>query len=244
MAASLSDIKSRIKKPRNLFPNYKILIYGDSGVGKTSLYKDAKDTLVLDVEEGTSVLPEDSSVEVFQLQQWEDLQDIFTLLQSGELKYTNVILDSITEIQELCKDYVLRSNPRRRISPDVPSQQDYGEISEKMRKMLRQFRALDCNTIYIARTKYVKDDETGEIRVRPDVVGKLENDLPGAMDVVGYMTANAEGKRFIGFDLSGKFLAKDRTHRFPRVLENPTWADFEAALPGLVPESLRNQETA
>lgn len=235
MSIDLQALKARIKPARANFPTYKILIYGDSGVGKTSLFKDAKDTLILDVEEGTSVFKGESSTDVAQITCWEDLQGYYALLQSGELRYTNVVLDSITEYQELCKDYVLKTYQRNRISPDVPSQQDYGEISEKMRKMLRQFRALDCNVIYIARTKYTKDDTTGEIRVRPDVVGKLENDLPGAMDIVGYMAANADGERFICFNLTGKYLAKDRTHSFPDVLKNPTWADFEKALPGLVP---------
>jgi len=37
-------------------------------------------------------------------------------------------------------------------------------------------------------------------------------------------------------------LAKDRTHQFPDYIENPTWADFEKALPELVPAQYRRED--
>lgn len=237
--SDLQAILDQINSPVEYSAKRKILIYGPSGVGKTSLYDGIKDALVLDVEEGTSVLlKKDEMVKngtrIFPLKSWENLQNIFTLIQSGKLSFTNIVLDSITDMQELCKDHVLETQSRRRISDETPSQQDYGVISERMRKMLRNFRALDTNIIYIARERYLKDEETGAERIRPDVSGKLQDDLPGAMDVTVYMTSK-EGVRFAGFNLEGKYLAKDRTHQFPNVLENPTWEDFEKALPELVP---------
>lgn len=255
MATSLEELKKRIKKPQAQKQWRKILLYGPSGVGKTSLYYDAKDTLVLDVEHGTSVLDResyyapkdyDSQVEVLQLTSWEDLQGIFIALQSGELKFTNIILDSLTDIRELCKDHVLETENRKRVSDDVPSQQDWGVIAERMKKMIRNFKALESNIILIAREYTYKDDVTGETFVRPAIGGKLEDDLPGMMDITAYMNITRDGERVICFDLTGRYYAKDRTNRFPKVLKNPTWLDFEKALPELVPEGQHNnqQETA
>lgn len=242
MNPKLADLLERVNESPMYNTKHKILIYGPSGVGKTTLYDGIKDALILDVEEGTSVLRKRDEMlsngsRIFPLKSWEDLQGIFELIQTGQLSFTNIVLDSITDMQELCKDHVLETQNRRRISEETPSQQDYGVISERMRKMLRNFRALDSNIIYIARERHLKDEETGAERVRPDVAGKLQDDLPGAMDVTAYMASNNEGTRIIGFDLTGKFLAKDRTHKFPRKLENPTWADFEEALPELVPQA-------
>lgn len=235
--SNLQDILAKINQPQEYSQKYKILIYGPSGVGKTMLYDGIENALILDVEEGTSVLMKKdemtaSGTRIFPLKSWEELQDIFTLIQNGDLQFANIVLDSVTDIQELCKDHVLITQDRRRISPETPSQQDYGVISERMRKMLRNFRALNSNIIYIARERITKAEDTGEERVRPDVSGRLQDDLPGAMDVTVYMTSK-EGVRYAVFNLEGKQLAKDRTHQFPRVLENPTWADFEKALPAL-----------
>lgn len=236
-SSKLAQIRSRIKKVDNTKQHLKILVYGEPGVGKTSLYGKAKDTLVLDVEQGTSVLPLDSEVDIFQLTCWEDLQEVFSLLQSGELKYTNIVLDSITEIQELCKDYILRSQKRNRVSEDTPSQQDYGELVEKMRKMLRNFRALPSNLIFIARVKNFRDQMTGEERFRPLLVGQLQDDLPAAMDIVGYLAADETGKRVMFFDLIGKYVAKDRTHRLGKKMENPDWDKLSELLPELNPDN-------
>lgn len=243
----LQDILSRINPPQEHQSKKKILIYGPSGVGKTSLYDGIKDALILDVEEGTSVLRKKKEMQeygtrIFPLKSWEDLNGVFKLLESGQMTFTNIVLDSITDMVELCKDHVLETQQRRRVSDETPSQQDYGVISERMRKMLRSFRSLDANIVYIARERHLKDEETGAERVRPDVSGKLQDDLPGAMDVTVYMRANNEGARFAGFNLTGKYLAKDRTHQFPDYIENPTWADFEKALPELVPAQYRGED--
>ena len=250
MATSLEELKKRINKPQATKQRRKILLYGPSGVGKTSLFYDAKDTLILDVEHGTSVLEResyfketdhDSQVEVLQLTSWEDVQGIFMALQSGELRFTNIVLDSLTDIRELCKAHVVSTEKRSRISDDVPSQQDWNVITERMRKMIRQFKALDCNVIYVCREYTYKDEETGSVFVRPAIGGKLEDDLPGMMDITAYMNIGKEKKRVIAFELDGKYYAKDRTNRFPKFLENPTWADFEKALPELVPDNLKTK---
>lgn len=235
----LQAIKEMINSEQEYRQSLKMLIYGPSGAGKTSLYDGIKNALILDVEEGTSVLRRTDEMRkngtrIFPLKSWDQLQDIFTLMYQGELQFTNIVLDSITDMTELCKDHVLETQHRRRVSEETPSQQDYNVISERMRKMLRNFRALDANIIYIARERHNKDEETGAEYVRPDVPGKLQNDLPGAMDITGYMFANQEGLRKIGFNLTGKWLAKDRTHRLPNVLEDPSWNKLEECFPEFV----------
>lgn len=253
MATSLEELKKRIGKPQEQIDYKNVLIYGPSGIGKTSLFYDAKDTLVLDVEHGTEVLEKDnyfgkkdypSQVEILQLKSWEDLQGVFAALQSGELHFTNIVLDSITDIRELCKDHVLETQDRKRISDDVASQQDYLVMSERMRKMLRNFRALPMNVFIVAREYSGKDEETGTERIKPAIGGKLEDDVPGMMNITVYMTLNKEGERVACFNLAGKYYAKDRTNRFPKVLENPTWSEFEKRLPELKPQKSSKKQTA
>lgn len=245
---SLQSILERLEQPVVQSEKLKILIYGPSGVGKTSLYAGAKNALILDVEEGTSSINNEVKAEMikngsrfFPLKSWEDLQGIFTLIQEGKIKFNTIIMDSVTDIQELCKEHILTTQSRNRVSPETPSQQDYGVLTERMRKMVRNFRSLDSNIVYIARERFDKDETTGEERVRPDIVGKLQNDLPGAVDIVGYMLS-VEGERKIGFDLEGKWLAKDRTNRLPKVMDDPSWEKLEKIFPELV--DLTNLEQA
>jgi len=242
--SDLQSILDRIEEPIAYAEKLKILIYGPSGVGKTSLYDGVKNALILDVEEGTSSLQKkkemaENGTKIFQLRSWEDLQGIFQLIQQGKLSFNTIILDSVTEIQELCKERILETQDRNRVSPETPAQQDYGVLVERMRRMLRNFRALDSNIIYIARDRHTKNEMTGEERTRPDIVGQLQDDLPGAVDIVGYMFSSG-GDRKIGFDLEGKWLAKDRTNRLPKGMEQPSWEKLEEVFPELV--SLSNDK--
>lgn len=90
-------------------PQLNLLLYGESGVGKTMLAGSAaavprmSPVLLIDVEGGTLSLRHSyPDVDVVRVQTWDDMSRVFEGLVKGENDYNTVILDSLTEIQKFC----------------------------------------------------------------------------------------------------------------------------------------------
>lgn len=240
MGVSLEELASKISKPATRVEFISMLLYGASGVGKTSMFAGAgPETLILDVEHGTDVLPASCQADVLHLDSWEELEGVMDWVHSGELgsKYRNVVLDSVSEMQKLCEDYVLQHQTRSRTSPDTLSQQDWGVVSAKMKRMVRDFRAGNFNVIYTALTKSEKDEVSGEMLIEPLMIKSLAQYLPGSVSIVGYMGITKD-TRIIAFESTSKFIAKDRTHTLGKayvVQEDPAqnWKWLASRLPVL-----------
>jgi phage nucleotide-binding protein len=193
-----------------------VLIYGDSGVGKTSLMATAPaPVLLLDMEGGTLPLA-GKDVDIVHVTSPKDIEEAYKVLKENG-KYKTVVLDSITEMLRIVLEHVVKSNPTvSRAYGDQPSLSDYGRLNELMRRNLRAFRDLPIHTFFTALAQDMKDETDGTITRMPNLSGKLPYEVAGYMDIVGYMVAqedkeNGEIKRAVLVQPRGKIMAKDRT---------------------------------
>jgi phage nucleotide-binding protein len=195
-----------------------VLVYGDSGVGKTTLIATAPaPVLVLDMEGGSLPLA-GKDVDLVKVDTPDAIREVLAKLKSGELAYKTVALDSITEMYKVIMDEVIKSNPQvSRAYTDQASQSDYGRATELMRRAIRAFRDLPVNVIFTALAQDQKDEVDGTITRLPSLPGKLAYELAGYVDVVGYMFTKidkdngGEIKRGVLVQPQGKVIAKDRT---------------------------------
>src|SRR5438309_10675944 len=90
-------VRKKIKRASELARNQNILIYGDSGVGKTRLAASAPKVLMLDVnDKGHDSVRRDIDPDFIQVEYWQEVNDIYWYLQEGDHDYASVTIDTIS----------------------------------------------------------------------------------------------------------------------------------------------------
>lgn len=215
-----------------------ILVYGESGVGKTALGGSADDVpdlrpvLVVDFEGGTeSLVRRNPEVDQVRVTTWDEMQKVYDELLRGKHGYQTVMLDSLTEVQKfnmynIMQDLIKEHAER---DPDVPSMREWGKNLEQIRRYVRAFRDLPMNTIFTALAKNDKNDFTGKVTTMPSLSGKMAHEVSAFLDIVAYyyikrIKKDGEDveKRLLLTAKTESIIAKDRTQTLPQVIEDPT----------------------
>jgi len=220
-------IQKAAERPRS----FNMLIYGEAGAGKTWLaassqaVPELRRVLYVDAESGSETIKEHwPDVELLSANKWEDYDRIYNALRAGAHEYQTVVLDSISEILEHCKDAVMeemKADPENeRRDPDVPSVREWGKILSRMLRLVRRYRDLPMNVIFIAHAEMVKDN-MGRHKWMPLVNGKFQMKLPQIPDVVLFMnTQEVDGtmRRLLQTVQSPKAVAKVRGVTMPPII--------------------------
>lgn len=166
-----------------LYQGIKILVWGDSGNGKTVFSATAPEgcTAIIDLEGGLLSVRHRNHL-VFRCDTYEDVLEAFKKLTSPEYAYIQiVVLDSITELGEkvLTAAKKMFKDPR----------QAYGAMIEQTTVLVKAFRDLPRrHVIFTCKADSIKDDMTGIIMHGPAMPGqKLGPQLPYLFDEVFYL---------------------------------------------------------
>jgi hypothetical protein len=131
-------------------------------------------------------------------------------------KYRTVIIDSLTEVQKYCMYHIMgvRIGDRQLdVEPDTPEFKQWGQSSEMIRLLVRSFRDLPMNVIFVASEMTTEDEAKRQLR-SPNLPGKLSSEVQGFLDVVGHLQVapGEEGKvqRRLYLQPGRTFQAKNR----------------------------------
>jgi hypothetical protein len=183
--------------------NFKLLIHGRSGVGKTRLISMIPDVYVLLTEaNGVPTIrataaelraaglapPKLPTIQILDaggnptgrvrhhVETMNEVREVIRAAASGELRKlgcSNLGFDGLTEIQKLMKDEILRRKRAElaedeRVKPEeIPLEDilfeigDWGELTDRMRRLLVWLRNVDLGIAATALTDVVKDKESG-----------------------------------------------------------------------------------
>lgn len=187
----------------------KLLVYGQSGAGKTTLIKTLPKPIVLSAEGGLLSL-QDADLPFIEISDMETLREAYTwLTQSDEAKgFESVALDSISEIAEV----VLNAEKKATKDP----RQAYGAMQEQMADIIRAFRDLPGRHVYMSAKLEKTQDEMGRVLYAPSMPGnKTGQALPYFFDEVLALRVEKDGEgvtqRALMCDSDGLWLAKDRS---------------------------------
>lgn len=217
-------------------PRINMLIYGESGIGKTRLAGSAdavpqlRRILLIDVEGGTLTLRDTfPDVETVRVKSWQDMQRVYEALFDGKHDFTTLVVDSLTEVQKMSMDGIMRKlvEEYEERSAEVPGLREWNINLEQTRKFVRAFRDLPMNTIFTALLKTDKNPRTGAIKRKPSLSGKLADEISGFLDIVVYLYAkeiDQENKRILLCGQTEDTVAKDRSNNLPLTMEDPTMA--------------------
>ncbi len=209
----------------------KILVYGDAGMGKTTLCATAPKPIIISAESGLLSLA-GHQIPVMEIKTVEDLVEAFDLFDKKDKKvagFETICIDSISEIGE-----VVLSNAKKQVKDP---RQAYGELIEKMNDTIRKFRDLKGYNIYMsAKQEFYKDDIKGTQNFVPSMPGsKLGQQIPYLFDEVFCLrvgkTTDGKEYRYLQTQPDLQYTAKDRsgtldvvekpdlTHVFDKILE-------------------------
>ena len=188
----------------------KVLVYGESGAGKTRLLTTTGEpTVVISAEAGLLSI-RDSDVSVIEVGSIADVHEAYEFLAGGDgARFKWVCLDSISEIAEV----VLADEKRNEKDP----RRAYGAMSEQMVELVKAFRDLPGRNVYVsAKLDKVKDEITGGLMYGPSAPGQqLGKALPYLFDEVWMLRVerDADGNltRWLQTQGDNQRIAKDRS---------------------------------
>ena len=222
-----------------------LLIYGDSGVGKTVLGGTAPKALFLSTETGTiSAKRQNSKAKVWRIKTWEDLEAAYKYLAEDDHDFEWIVLDSVTKMQQqLIRDTLDKRVEKRGDSdPDIPEIADHQKFQNKFKRFMTAFIELPVNTLFTA-TAMRKEDEEGDDIVLPSIEGKgyaIANYACAEMDVVAYYgiakdKATKQTVRRLLCQPTPPYFAKDRYDCLGKFIDNPTMPMIIEMIDGSAP---------
>jgi hypothetical protein len=226
-------------------PHFNMLVYGESGIGKTTLAGSAdavpemRKVLFLDIEGGMLSLKDTyPNVESVRIKTWADMQSVYDELYAGGHGFSTIVVDSLTEAQKMSMDKIMRKlvDEHAERDADVPGIREWNINIEQTRKFVRSYRDLPVNTIFTALVRTDKNQMTGAQRRKPSLSGKVSDEVAGFLDIVAYyynLEHEGENIRALLCGSTQDTVAKDRTGKLAQVVQNPTMLSIWNAVKGI-----------
>lgn len=198
---------------------YKILIYGQPGIGKSTLALSMPSPVLIDADNGVHRIDPKHRVPTLQVTSY---REVLQLLDSGELApFETLVIDTAGKLLDYINAYIIEQNPKNGRGGGQLSMQGWGARASTFASLLRKIGTMNKHVIFVAHEKETSDGDTRYIR--PDFGGgKSGNELIKDLDLVGYMEALGR-ERTISFSPSDKYYAKNSA-RITDVLNVPQLA--------------------
>lgn len=197
---------SLLTKPEDLKQNVKFkgLIYGQPGIGKSTLALSAPNPVVVDADNGMSRVEPQLRVPSLQVSSYEQ---ILELLNSDELApFDTIVFDTIGAVLEFMEPYLIKQNPKNAKSDGTLALQGYKARKAAFKALVRLTNDKGKNVLFVAHETEITNGENKVIR--PDIPGSSGADIIKILDFVGYMEAKG-AKRTISFAPTDRYYAKN-----------------------------------
>lgn len=211
-------------------PTVNIMIYGESGVGKTvaaveiaqKICPPGMKILYIDAVEGwVSLLNHPgltNNVRRMVYQGISQLDAAEEAIRAEIAPFDNIgviVTDELSTIAKFDLDKVLEGRTKKDPTkdPDVPTQPDFFANTERMRRACMKLFRLPIHQVHIAHMRDDKDEKQ-RVTIRPDFMPKLSKSIREGLSVLAYMTANERSSS----DGSIEYVRALQTHPTTRVV--------------------------
>lgn len=211
-----------IKKPSELVSAnvLKVLVYGQPGIGKSTIALSAPNPVLLDFDGGVNRINGAHQVPTLQVNSWDEVVEV---MKSNELaSFSTIVIDTAGKMLDFIASYVMRNEPKYRMRDGSLSLKGFGARKTVFVNFLAECMMMKKNLVFVA---HEKEDKDGDRRfIRPEI-GSASNqgDLIKELDLVGYMRANGY-QREICWTGTDQFYGKNSCH-LPNVMPVPAILD-------------------
>lgn len=208
-------------KPKDRMSDYKWMIYGPPGIGKTSFANQFDMPLILDFEGRTKHL-ECYSIPIGEM---EDVRKVHQLLKTTDHKFKTVVFDTADLFWRLAVADVCA---KRKI--EHPSDEAYGKGSDMVKNTIyptiTAFQALGLCIVFTSHVqeKEIKTRSLTYTKTTPSLAGSPAGIFLSLCDVVGYMHFDEETQqdRVMSFRGSDYLDAKKSTNEIVQLPDRVT----------------------
>ena len=179
-----------------------VLIYGQPGVGKTSLAFTADAPLLIDFDRGAhrSMLRKDT----VQVSSWADIADISA---DDISEYKTIIIDTGGRCLDVIAAHIMQQDPKKRRSTGELTMQGFGALKAAFVSWLKRLILMNKDVVILAHAKEDKN-KTDDVYVRPDFTGSSAGEVFKVCDMAGFLYAET-GRRILDFNPSDTHLGKN-----------------------------------
>lgn len=203
----------------------KALIYGQPGLGKSTLALSAPSPVLLDFDGGVKRVNGAFHCPTLQVKNWDM---VIAAMKEDLTAFKTIVIDTAGKMLDYMSVFIIKNDPKMAQRDGSLSLKGYGVRKTMFVNFLSQCSMLGKHLIFVAHEREEKD---GEIRiVRPEIGGSSAGDLIKELDLVGYMQAIGN-ERTISWSPTEKFYAKN-TCNLPSIQKIPVIIDASGQIIG------------
>lgn len=181
--------------------NLKVLVYGNSGTGKTCFACSfPTPTLYLDfdgkVDSAASFYAGDERLKEIEVRDLsskmagDPIQELMNIIdkelipqqKEGKMAYKTLVIDSLTTFSSAVLHHIVLTNPGiKRVTTRQgmqPGMQDFGILKREFARLIPGILTLPMNVVMLAHIKIDRDEMSGELIRGPHMDGSFAADLP------------------------------------------------------------------
>ena len=178
------------------------LIFGQPGIGKSTLGYSTRDALLMDFDKGAHRAANRRDTLV--VDTWADVTE-FMNAGVGLDPYASISVDTVGRCLDVMTADIIRETPKLGPNGNL-SQQGWGVLKNRFRTWTATLRSLGKDVLLIA---HDKEDKDGDTRVvRPDIVGGSYGEVMKIADFVGYCYMSGRD-RVLDFNPTDRWVGKN-----------------------------------
>ena len=221
---------SLFKNPNELEINstIKMLVYGQPGIGKTTLALSAPNPVLFDFDGGISRVNKAHQCPTLQVKSWDEALAALDELEKGETPCKTIVIDTAGKMLDYMSDYIMKNDPKMKMRDGSLALKGYGQRKVMFVNLIKRISLMGKNVVFVA---HEKEDKDGDVRrVRPDMSGSSLGDLIKELDLVGYMQAYGRDRN-ICWTPNESYYAKN-TCNLPEFEKVPVIIDAQGGISG------------
>ena len=196
---SLIKKKEEIELPKSIVG----CLYGQPGIGKTTLALSAPKPLLLDTDNGIHRVQSEYRVDCVQVKSYEDILEV---LEEDLSDYETIVIDTLGELVNFMLKYFADKDKSLITRGGTYNIKIWGFIKQEFQNLKMKLQLLNKHLIFVSHTKEDKDGETKNYRM--DVAGSTSETVTKILDFLGFCEMLGKS-RSVSFTPSARFYAKN-----------------------------------